>query len=502
MNVHLMHPARDVDLTSELPPEAEDLAQDLDIEAIVDAMSQGDPHLRSMAERALLTGLTDVAAIRYRQDVLRDCLAQPEAIRRLYALATDVTVGHRRIHGLFFFARSPESVLARSLDLLEFFSERLRELRRLTSDFAPQVRSQGLGQLCATARTELDDAYFATVAAELRELRFANGIHLSAGLGPGCKPDAWVLHRWPAGRRGRWRPRILGTGRDVYAFEIPERDESGLQALADLRGRSVSSVANVLAQSADHILGFFACLRSELGFYVGCLNLHDALVRAGAAPVMPEPCAGGGRLCAKDLRDAALTLRTGGEVVPNDLAADGTELVMITGANQGGKSTFLRGVGLAFVMLRAGMFVAAASFAADVPQGVFTHFKRQEDANLESGKFEEELARLSAIVDRVRPGSVILCNESLAATSEREGSEIARQVVRGLGEAGVRVLFVTHLFDLADSLYRDGGRTGKALFLRADRGEDGRRTFRLREGAPQPTSHGEDLYRSIFGADA
>ena len=103
---------------------------------------------------------------------------------------------------------------------------------------------------------------------------------------------------------------------------------------------------------------------------------------------------------------------------------------------------------------------------------------------------------MSAIVDQVAPGSLLLLNESFASTNEREGSEIARQVVRALVDGGVKVAYVTHLFDLADGLAHDD--RPDALFLRAERLADGRRTFRLVEGPPLPTSHGEDVYRRVF----
>ncbi len=89
--------------------------------------------------------------------------------------------------------------------------------------------------------------------------------------------------------------------------------------------------------------------------------------------------------------------------------------------------------------------------------------------------------------------------ESCAATNEREGSEIARQVVRALMEEGVKVFFVTHLFDLVNGFYLQ--ELDAALFLRAERLADGRRTFRLSEGEPLPTSFGGDSYRRIFGSD-
>jgi len=179
--------------------------------------------------------------------------------------------------------------------------------------------------------------------------------------------------------------------------------------------------------------------------------------------------------------------------------ANGKQLVMITGANQGGKSTFLRSVGVAQLMMQSGMFVAAGSFSANVCDGVFTHFKRQEDSTMESGKLDEELSRMSDIADRISPNCILLCNESFAATNEREGSEIARQLVRALIEAGIKVFFVTHLFDLAHGFYRQELKT--ALFLRAERKPDGHRTFRLLEGEPLPTSYGEDSYRRIFDTE-
>ena len=149
------------------------------------------------------------------------------------------------------------------------------------------------------------------------------------------------------------------------------------------------------------------------------------------------------------------------------------------------------------LMMQSGMFVGAQSFRASVGAGVFTHYKREEDATMQSGKLDEELRRMSDIADRIAPNCVLLCNESFASTNEREGSEIARQVVRAMLAKQIRVFFVTHLYDLAHSFHAQHLDT--ALFLRAERAPDGRRTFKVREGEPLPTSHGEDSYRRIFG---
>jgi DNA mismatch repair ATPase MutS len=92
-----------------------------------------------------------------------------------------------------------------------------------------------------------------------------------------------------------------------------------------------------------------------------------------------------------------------------------------------------------------------------------------------------------------------LFNESFAATNEREGSEIARQVVTALLEKQIKVMFVTHLYEFAHGMCQ--AQRGCTLCLRAERLADGTRTFKLIDGEPLETSYGPDLYRKIFGED-
>jgi DNA mismatch repair ATPase MutS len=200
------------------------------------------------------------------------------------------------------------------------------------------------------------------------------------------------------------------------------------------------------------------------------------------------------------LFDVCLSLSLAQRAVGNDINADRKDAVIITGANQGGKSTFLRSVGLAQLMMQCGMFVPAESFCADVCEGLFTHFKREEDATMKSGKLDEELGRMSEIVDHLRPNCMLLLNESFAATNEREGSEIARQITTALLENRITIFFVTHLYEFAHRLYEEDAE--RTTFLRAERQADGTRTFKLIEGEPLQTSYGADLYERIFSSRA
>jgi len=92
---------------------------------------------------------------------------------------------------------------------------------------------------------------------------------------------------------------------------------------------------------------------------------------------------------------------------------------------------------------------------------------------------------------------MVLFNESLQSTNEREGSEIGRQIVEALLASRIKVFFVTHMYDLAGGV--DGKRLPNAIYLRAERRADGARSFRILPGAPLATSYAKDEYDEIFG---
>jgi hypothetical protein len=471
------------------------LTQDLELETLWTAMANGDEFLFETAKRAVLSSLTDPDAIVYRQQVLADCLEHPEIVRQLYDLAVQA-LDNERTAGSLWFRAGPDTILRRSVQVLKLQVEVLRQLRRIAGEQAPIFRSEGFTRLFAMLAEELSDDYLQAVERHLRELEFKHGVFESAELGKGLKGHRYVV-RTP--REQRWTQRLpFANHSDSYSFAIPPRDENGFRSLQEIRGKGINLVANSVAQSADHVKSFFSMLRLELAFYLGCLNLHEKLAGKGEPVCFPEPLpAGQPALTAQGLYDICLTLHLQARLTGNDVNADGKSLIMITGANQGGKSTLLRSIGLAHLMMQAGMFTGAGLFRAAVCRGVFTHYKREEDATMESGKLDEELSRMSQIADRITRHSMLLCNESFASTNEREGSEIARQIVRAMVHKQIKVFYVTHMYDLAHSFHAQ--QQGTALFLRAGRGPDGHRTFKLAEGGPLPTSYGKDSYQRIFG---
>ncbi|MCF3946106.1 DNA mismatch repair protein MutS [Acidiphilium sp. AL] len=500
MKARLMFPARDFDPEAQPPAGIADLVQDLEMESLFAAMADGDKFLGEIAHKVVLTGFrNDRDTIRHRQDVLDDCIAHENLIRTLYELAMAPLEVLRK--NLFFglTSRHPEITLSGAVRLLQGLRGVIGQLADFATHHAETFRASGLRRLCAVLMRELDSDYLAMVDQHLAQLHFRSGVLFSASLGPGNKGQDYVLRHFVP-RRWGWLKDLLQSGPPSYHFAIDPRDEAGGRALSELRDEALAETAQTMAQVCDHILDFFAMLRAELGFYIGCLNLRAHLATKRAPMCQPEIAPPGEQwLEFTDLRDPCLSLAIEGEVVGNDCAADHAAFVMITGANQGGKSTFLRSIGLAQMMMQAGMFVTARRFSADLRDGVFTHYHRREDPGLNSGKFDEELRRMNRIVDRAGRAPLFLFNESFAATNEREGSEIARQIVTALIETGARVIFVTHMYAFAEAYMKTNKVTVR--FLRAEREADGRRSFRILPGEPLSTSFGRDLYRQIFGED-
>ncbi len=489
MKAYLMFRDKDFNLKAKPCFGKDTLTADLDLQRILSVMAQKDEIISASCNSALFCPLQSIEEIHYRQENLCDALRNSDIVRQLYEITVE-TEKRRRSSWLWL---SPSSYLSSNfssaVDLLKIYTEMLMKLRLIADSKLSGFQSEGFRNLLTMLQRELDDDYFAEVQSHLDDLKDCDGMLVSSTLGNYMQGVGYVLRRKI--RKGFWRRWHFAP-----SFTIAPRDDSGATDLGKRRDRAINEATNALAQAAEHLEGFFAMLRGELAFYVGCLNLADILRELGMPVCIPDllPLDSKNRSW-RGLYDVSLALTKNTAVIGNELDAENKQLYVITGANQGGKSTFLRSLGQAQLMAQSGMFVGADSFSAPIRRGVFSHFKKEEDTAMKSGKLDEELARMSGLTDHLESGALMLFNESFAATNEREGSEICRQITQALIENGVEVFSVTHLYTYAAAFLDDKA----TQYLRAERLESGERTFKVVLGKPLQTAFGEDLYRKIFG---
>ena len=217
---------------SGLPWNDEALTTDLGLNTLFVTMARGDDCVFEAARRVILAGVTgDLDTIHYRQAILQDCLRRPGVVRELYAVAVDAVETQRKFYLGSYLVRYPDAVLRHSIELMAALLELLKKLRKIADAHADRFESEGWTDFFATLRRDLDDNYFASARHHLEQLKFRDGVLLSAALGRANKGADYVLRRFPERQRGWfdwWRNlvdgsigRLTGRRRDLPALAAP-----------------------------------------------------------------------------------------------------------------------------------------------------------------------------------------------------------------------------------------------------------------------------------------
>jgi DNA mismatch repair protein MutS len=195
----------------------------------------------------------------------------------------------------------------------------------------------------------------------------------------------------------------------------------------------------------------------EVQFYLAYLEYTAPLKAAGLTFSYPQVSARSKEIAATatfDLALAAKLVASRAPVVCNDLQLSGQERVLVvSGPNNGGKTTFARTFGQLHYLAGLGLPVPGRDTHLFLPDRIFSHFERREDIRTLRGKFEDELVRIHAILHDATADSVLVMNESFGSTTLRDavlvGTEVMRQVL-ALGALGVFVTFVDELASLGE----------------------------------------------------
>jgi DNA mismatch repair ATPase MutS len=144
---------------------------------------------------------------------------------------------------------------------------------------------------------------------------------------------------------------------------------------------------------------------------------------------------------------------TGPAVVENDILLGpdlGGQILILTGPNRGGKTTYMQGVGVVHILAQAGCYVPGKQARISPLDDLCTHFPLEEKPDSDAGRFGEEAIRLAKVFERVTRHSLVLLNESLSSTSFSESLYLAQDIVRILRRIGARAIYSTHLHELAN----------------------------------------------------
>ncbi len=255
------------------------------------------------------------------------------------------------------------------------------------------------------------------------------------------------------------RRQTLVNAERFYTQELKEHENRVLSAGDRLQGLETAIFKQVCREVAAYASGILATA-AALATLDALLSLAESAVRYGyVRPVLDD----GERLVLRDARHPVVErFLPSGAFVPNDadLSTDENQLVMITGPNMAGKSTYLRQVAVAALMAQVGSFVPAAEAQVGLVDRIFTRVGLQDDLATGQSTFMVEMVETAAILHHATRRSLVILDEIGRGTSTFDGLSIAQAVAEHIHDAsrlGCRTLFATHYHELtalADRLPR------------------------------------------------
>lgn len=195
-------------------------------------------------------------------------------------------------------------------------------------------------------------------------------------------------------------------------------------------------------------------LYRELQFYLAYLDLVQPLEDSGLA-ICGRPDVGSDDFTVTDTFDLALALqlRAGhrvDDVVANDVAMNGDErTLVVTGPNQGGKTTMARTVGQLHHLAALGCPVPGRDVRLAVVDRIFTHFDQAEVVSTQGSKLEGDLRRVGRILGEATSRSLVILNETFSSTTVEDARELGERVLARLRDIECRCVFVTFIDELS-----------------------------------------------------
>ena len=401
--------------------------------------------------------LRDGDTVRYRHAVFRD-LDDPallDVVTRFTDLMAQVRAHLRQLREM----RDPYQQQGWHLDAARWYCEAVRSLARDLA--AARPGSAGLGALRDYLAAYASSAAFTALDTDTRDCVSALGRVRYCTRIRGSRVDviryqgeadysAEVLKTFERFQQGAPRDYLIGyrsrPGMNHIAAQIVER-------VARLFPEEFAALEEHARGHAGFLDEGLRRADEELRFYLAYLDYARPLRLAGLSLCYPEVSATAKEVSATATFDLALASKlvaAGKPVITNDFHLAGPErILVVTGPNQGGKTTFARTFGQLHHLASIGCPVPGRVARLFLPDRIFTHFEREEDLTRMTGKLEDDLLRIGEILQAATADSVIVLNETFASTTTHDAEFLGTRLLTKVMRLDALAVYVTFVDELA-----------------------------------------------------
>lgn len=241
-----------------------------------------------------------------------------------------------------------------------------------------------------------------------------------------------------------------------YRHELPEEPSAAHVEAAVLR-MLAELYKDIFADLNDFCSKYFnfddeTILRfsREIQFYLSWLDAIRPLRGAGLPFTYPKLCNTSEHLYVLDGFDLALASVAWAKTITNDFVLNAPEhIIVVTGPNQGGKTTFARAFGQMHYLASLGLCVPGREAALYLFDNILTHFGREEDLSTLNGKLQDDLVRLHELLSKATGKSVIIVNEIFSSTTLSDALSLGGHMMDAFAALGAPAMVVTFLDELA-----------------------------------------------------